>query len=150
MAKRFNISMPAFASQNSSKQDPMRCPQPAPARTTTAPLLATQTSSVARREPSQQSPDKATALLAKVASSPSSRRHTPASSPLGSPRDGSPQEDNANAPLPGGEASKREWMASCQRTDGYISFPEFERYRQSCDTNTASNNGVHDRQGIKT
>jgi hypothetical protein len=53
--------------------------------TVTPPSLSAQTSSVSRTERTQPSPDRASALLAKVASNPTSRKQTPLNSPLPSP-----------------------------------------------------------------
>jgi len=105
--------------------------------TVSPPSLTAQTSSAARQEMSRCASPKATALLARVASSPPSPRTTPMSSPLPSPYMKGPPLSRSAATSPRGELPpmpKREYhegKLDRESQDGYISFPDFERFREA-------------------
>jgi len=123
--------------------------------TVTPPSISTQTTS-ARSDRPQTSPDRATALLSRVASHPASRRDTPAQSPLPSPSGDRTTDQAYSSLVAGGDGSFRKadgsvnWNTCGQKADGYISFPDFERYRQGYEAVTAGGGNGQDRQSIRT
>ncbi|OCK81275.1 hypothetical protein K432DRAFT_295881 [Lepidopterella palustris CBS 459.81] len=155
MANRFYISLPppTPSMQKSGSRRPPLTPS-----TVSPPCISSQTSSASRRDSGCRSPTKATSLLAKVASHPSTpRRGTPASSPLPSPSPKSPGEHHSPLCTPREECrpamfrqdSTRHWSTHRQQ-DGYISFPDFEKFCQNRDDYEGHNEQCHERTTVKT
>ncbi|KAF2841427.1 hypothetical protein M501DRAFT_909623, partial [Patellaria atrata CBS 101060] len=131
MANQFYIPLPP---QTPHGKQAVRRPPVTPS-TITPPSISRHNSSVAVRQVTGvKSPDQATALLAKVASHPTTRRGTPVSSPLPSPTE-QPTESHRTLQQEPSASDRldvsRYWTAHAQQ-DGYISFPDFEKFHQNC------------------
>lgn len=143
MANKFYISLPVphpAVAKSGSRRPPLT------PSTVSPPCLSAHTSSVARRDSGSggASPTKATSLLAKVASHPSTpRKGTPMSSPLPSPSPKSPEDHQS--PLD----PSRYWSTHRQQ-DGYISFPDFEKFCQSHEAYEVRDDQRHERTAVKT
>lgn len=156
MANKFYISLPVPhpAMAKSGSRRPPLTPS-----TVSPPCLSAHTSSVTRRDSGSggASPTKATSLLAKVASHPSTpRKDTPMSSPLPSPSPKSPEDRQSPLCAPGEgrhavftQDPSRYWSTHRQQ-DGYISFPDFEKFCQSHEAYEVRDDQRHERTAVKT
>ncbi|OCL03850.1 hypothetical protein AOQ84DRAFT_381208 [Glonium stellatum] len=152
MANTFYIALPAPhpAMAKSGSRRPPLTPS-----TVSPPCLSAHTPLAARRDSGSGSlsPTKATSLLAKVASHPSTpRKGTPVSSPLPSPSPKSPEDhqslgEGRHAMF--NQDPSRYWSTNRQQ-DGYISFPDFEKFCQSRDAYEVRDDQRHERAAVKT
>ncbi|KAF2802645.1 uncharacterized protein BDZ99DRAFT_201500 [Mytilinidion resinicola] len=152
MANRLYISLPAPCPAKPANRRPPLTPS-----TVSAPSLSACTPTVSRRDSGSGSPTKATSLLAKVASHPSTPRRgmTPASSPLPSPTPKSPEEHDS--PLYEKDGRPMIWRHDSARhfhrhqsQDGYISFPDFEKFCQTQEYQTRDEHQNAQRTAVKT
>lgn len=102
--------------------------------TVSSPCLTTLVPMASRRDSgsgTSGSPTKASTLLAKVVSSPATPRETPAGSPFPSPemRMQSTPAYPCERPTVSRTESER-YVRQNRQQDGYISFPDFENFRQ--------------------
>ncbi|KAF1813493.1 hypothetical protein P152DRAFT_473214 [Eremomyces bilateralis CBS 781.70] len=126
---------PSQVFKSSSRRSPLS------PSTVIPPSISVQNSSATRHEAG--SPTKASVLLSKVASSPGSRRRTPASTPLPTPpaRESERQIDSLHMLHNEQHSSSDEGRWSIrEKRDGYVSFPDFEQYQQSFDSQDYGDN----------
>ncbi|OAL51067.1 hypothetical protein IQ07DRAFT_410090 [Pyrenochaeta sp. DS3sAY3a] len=129
---RYYFSLPTEAPQRSRSGS--RRPPLTPS-TVSSPCLTTHVRVASRRDSSGSSgsPTKASALLAKVASSPTTPRgETPAESPMPSPESrmhSSPTYAQQRPTVWRSESDR--YVRQYKQQDGYISFPDFEKFCQS-------------------
>ncbi|EON66567.1 hypothetical protein W97_05812 [Coniosporium apollinis CBS 100218] len=169
MANKYYVAVPA-------PQAPATCTKsgtrrsPLTPSTTSAPSLSANTSSVPRQDAGSHTPTKATVLLSRVASHPASpRASSPPTSPLPRPPGGHQYADDSSTP----SRQSRPEMARCWTTgtcgkqgaplqptqamletnvldsDGYVSFPDFEQFRQRSEAYAGRENW-QDSSGVKT
>jgi len=134
---RMFISLPASRPPPSRTQSARHYPLTPP--TVASPSVSTQSSSATRRDSGCGDSARARALLSRVASSPSSpRRASPPATPKQHPS--ASDESQRHQAVVGqlerrysdGHEAAKYWTGHEQR-DGYISFPDFEKYFQSYD-----------------
>ncbi|KAF2184687.1 hypothetical protein K469DRAFT_499519, partial [Zopfia rhizophila CBS 207.26] len=132
---KFYISLPtpgpAVQQQKSGSRRPPLTPS-----TVSSPCLSTHAPVATRRDSGSGSPTKASSLLAKVASNPvTPRRETPTSSPMPSPppqtaqMHSSPQYTPERPNMWRSESAR--YVRQYRQQDGYISFPDFEKFCQT-------------------
>ncbi|KAH7348056.1 hypothetical protein BKA66DRAFT_432556 [Pyrenochaeta sp. MPI-SDFR-AT-0127] len=129
---RYYYSLPTEAPERSRSGS--RRPPLTPS-TVSSPCLTTHVPMTSRRDSSGSSgsPTKASALLAKVVSSPTTPRgETPQGSPMPSPesRMHSSATHSSERPTVSRTESDR-YVRQYRQQDGYISFPDFEKFCQT-------------------
>ncbi|KAF2731217.1 hypothetical protein EJ04DRAFT_443510 [Polyplosphaeria fusca] len=125
---RYYVSLPTQAPQQ--QRSGSRRPPLTPS-TVSSPCLTTGIPVPSRRDSGSGSPTKASALLAKVASHPATpRADTPASSPVSSTSERSPESYSTERPSVWRSESAR-YVRQYRQQDGYISFPDFEKFCES-------------------
>ncbi|KAJ4302996.1 hypothetical protein N0V90_001887 [Kalmusia sp. IMI 367209] len=131
-SNRYYYSLPVQAPQQPRSASGSRRPPLTPS-TVSSPCLTTQSTIASRRDSGSGSPTKASALLAKVASHPPTPRgETPSASPMPSPdvRMHSTPMYSPERPAVWRSESAR-YVHQYRQQDGYISFPDFEKFCQS-------------------
>ncbi|OAG05761.1 uncharacterized protein CC84DRAFT_1092259 [Paraphaeosphaeria sporulosa] len=129
---RYYYSLPTQPPQQPRSTSGSRRPPLTPS-TVSSPCLTTQSTIASRRDSGSGSPTKASALLAKVASHPSTPR---AETPMGSPMS-SPEERMHSSPMYSPDrpavwrSESARYVHQYRQQDGYISFPDFEKFCQS-------------------
>ncbi|RMZ73198.1 hypothetical protein GMOD_00009005 [Pyrenophora seminiperda CCB06] len=104
--------------------------------TVSSPCLTTLAPTTCRRDSATSgSPHKASILLAKVASSPTTPRgETPPGSPMLAPRSRLNSEPAYSAERPAMSRTESDrYVRQYRQQDGYISFPDFEKFCQTQD-----------------
>ncbi|KAF2272301.1 uncharacterized protein EI97DRAFT_462085 [Westerdykella ornata] len=104
--------------------------------TVSSPCLSTHAPIATRRDSGSGSPTKASALLAKVASNPlSPRGETPGTSPMPSPAPRAAEMHSSPLYTPERPGVWRtesaRYVRQHRQQDGYVSFPDFEKFCQS-------------------
>ncbi|KAF2446213.1 hypothetical protein P171DRAFT_357675 [Karstenula rhodostoma CBS 690.94] len=129
---RYYYSLPTQPPQQSRSASGSRRPPLTPS-TVSSPCLTTQSTIASRRDSGSGSPTKASALLARVASHPSTpRAETPMGSPMSSPEErmhSSPMYSTDRPAMWRSESAR--YVHQYRQQDGYISFPDFEKFCQS-------------------
>ncbi|KAF1953173.1 hypothetical protein CC80DRAFT_507368 [Byssothecium circinans] len=127
---RYYYSLPTQAPQSRSGS---RRPPLTPS-TVSSPLLTTHAPVVTRRDSGTGSPTKASTLLAKVASNPSTPRGETPSSPMVTPDSRTAEMHSSphySPERPGvWRSESARYVRQYRQQDGYISFPDFERFCQ--------------------
>ncbi|KAF2474359.1 uncharacterized protein BDR25DRAFT_216502 [Lindgomyces ingoldianus] len=144
---KYYVSLPTQAPQHSRSGS--RRPPLTPS-TVSSPCLTTHAPVATRRDSGSGSPTKASALLAKVASHPTSPKgETPVSSPIASSR---PTETHSS-PLYTPErpavwrSESARYVRQYKKQDGYISFPDFEKF---CATQNPYESQHREHTAVKT
>ncbi|CAO2649483.1 Nn.00g068680.m01.CDS01 [Neocucurbitaria sp. VM-36] len=143
---RYYFSLPTEAPQRSRSAS--RRPPLTPS-TVSSPCLTTLVPVTSRRDSgSSSSPTKASALLAKVVSSPTTPRgETPAGSPMPSPESRMQSSPTYSSERPKVWRSESErYVRQYRKQDGYISFPDFEKF---CESQNAYDQH-HEHTAVKT
>ncbi|EMD67699.1 hypothetical protein GGP41_007634 [Bipolaris sorokiniana] len=128
---RYYYSLPTEAPQRSRSGS--RRPPLTPS-TVSSPCLTTLVPTTSRRDSATSgSPIKASILLAKVASSPTTPRgETPPGSPMLSPRSRLNSEPSYTSDRPAMSRTESDrYVRQYRQQDGYISFPDFEKFCQT-------------------
>ncbi|KAF1850996.1 uncharacterized protein K460DRAFT_401029 [Cucurbitaria berberidis CBS 394.84] len=128
---RYYFSLPTEAPERSRSAS--RRPPLTPS-TVSSPCLTTLVPVASRRDSgSSGSPTKASTLLAKVVSSPTTPRgETPVGSPMPSPESRMHSSPTYSSERPQIWRSESErYVRQYKQQDGYISFPDFEKFCQS-------------------
>ncbi|KAF1971753.1 hypothetical protein BU23DRAFT_469742 [Bimuria novae-zelandiae CBS 107.79] len=126
---RYYYSLPTQPPQQPRSTSGSRRPPLTPS-TVSSPCLTTQSTIASRRDSGSGSPTKASALLARVASHPSTPRgETPSSSPIVSPDVRGPMYSPDRPAVWRSESAR--YVHQYRQQDGYISFPDFEKFCQS-------------------
>ncbi|CAI9635676.1 unnamed protein product [Alternaria burnsii] len=130
---RYYFSLPTEAPQRSRSAS--RRPPLTPS-TVSSPCLTTLVPVTSRRDSGTStsgSPTKASILLAKVASSPTTPRgETPPGSPMLTPRSRLQSEPAYSSERPSMSRTESDrYVRQYRQQDGYISFPDFEKFCQN-------------------
>ncbi|KAF2795290.1 hypothetical protein K505DRAFT_240182 [Melanomma pulvis-pyrius CBS 109.77] len=146
---KYYYSLPTQAPQQ--QRSGSRRPPLTPS-TVSSPCLTTHAPIASRRDSGSGSPTKASALLAKVASHPTSPRgETPVTSPLPSPT--SRPAEMHSSPMYSPErpaiwrSESARYVRQYRQQDGYISFPDFERF---CENQNTYDNQHREHTAVKT
>ncbi|KAF2659001.1 hypothetical protein K491DRAFT_675933 [Lophiostoma macrostomum CBS 122681] len=126
----YSLPTQAPSQQRSGSRRPPLTPS-----TVSSPCITTHAPVASRRDSGSGSPTKASALLAKVASHPATPRGEAPTSPMPSP---APQPaEMHSSPLYSPErpsvwrSESARYVRQYRQQDGYISFPDFEKFCQS-------------------